>query len=41
MAHQEGEPGLFGITISAGKHTATTALNERADMRIVKPRVAA
>ena len=39
--HQEGGTTFFGSKISWRGRTATTALNDWADMRIVRPRVAA
>jgi len=40
-AHQEGDATFFRIKISWRGRTTTAALNDWADMRIVKPRVAA
>jgi hypothetical protein len=37
----EDEPTFFRIKISWRERTTTAALNDWADMRIVKPRVAA
>jgi len=39
--HWEGERRLFGSKISWRWRTATAAVNDWADMRIVRPRVAA